>query len=122
MKAWLQSADLSVREFEADESSAIPALEHHDWNSEELLQRKPQSNGLASCPAGLGLVLHDGRILHICPNGNSALVHFHRPTRLLSFVWPSQRILSQPDMPARRLPELVHHFFNQRDIALESLV
>ena len=122
METWLQSSDLSAREFGADLSTVIAALQDHDWLAEETLEHQRSDAGQVSCPAGLGLVREDGRILHICPNASGALVHFHHPSRALGFLWRVQRIRSNLNVPHGRLVELIELFFEHRDTQIKAIV
>ena len=121
MRAWLQSSDLSVREFETNLQGALDALARHDWSNEEKLRSELERQGQEYCDSGLGLVREDGRILHVCPGGETSVVHFHRPVKRLGFLWQRSAVLSQPSMPSSSLPELVRYFFEQKDHLLERI-
>ena len=121
MQAWLQSADFSHRDFEADVDGAIRARSSHDWYAETALSKRLEAEGKECCPAGLGLVRGDGRILHVCPEGGSAVVHWHRPTRVLGFLWKQQSVRTWSDIPLSSIPIAIHNFYDRNDLALEQL-
>lgn len=121
MQAWLQSADLSHRDFDVDVDGAIRALSSHDWVGETALSKRLESEGRDFCPAGLGLVRRDGQILHVCPEGDSAVVHWHRPTRLLGFLWKRQKVRTWEDVPLSSVPAAIRDFYNENDAALERM-
>jgi hypothetical protein len=76
---WIQSADMTTREFPAAVADEIEqALLSHDWAGEAAKEQHLIANDpLDSCPAGLGVVHKDGRILHICPNSEGyCQVHY----------------------------------------------
>lgn len=76
MNAWIQKHDLSADEFQvSDAADAIKRLREFDWRPECELQ---QNSSGEVCDPGLGLVVGDGHILHICPRSQeSCTVHFH---------------------------------------------
>ena len=80
MKAWIQKHDFTSQEFEAPDSSyAKRVLGEFDWLA-ELNQQAEE--GTETCDPGLGLVMEDGHILHLCPNGRKRhLIHFHFPRK-----------------------------------------
>jgi hypothetical protein len=121
MQAWLQSADLSHRDFEADADGAIRTLSSHDWDAETALSKRLESEGKESCPAGLGLVRKDGQILHVCPEGGSAVVHWHRPMRVLGFLWKQPSVRTWVDIPLSSIPTAIRNFYDENDLELEQL-
>src|SRR5437870_3108427 len=78
MNAWLQRHNLSSEQFEIpDAAAAKEFLRRFDWASECESEARSTND---ACPAGLGLVVAEGHILHICPRTNgSSLVHYHFP-------------------------------------------
>ena len=121
MNAWLQSSDLSAHDLSLDAAEAVRTLQTHDWAQEIRRQADRERSGLESCPAGIGLMRDDGQILHICPSGDSALVHYHRNVRLLGFLWSRKLVLTQPAFPSGSVPDLIRWFFEGNDQALERI-
>jgi hypothetical protein len=80
MNAWLQRHDFSAAEFEvADAAAAIRILREFDWRAERALQAR---NAGDTCDPGLGLMVGDGHLLHLCPDGDGRCqVYFHQPVR-----------------------------------------
>ena len=76
---WIQKADLSSQDYSTQTIEEIARVfETHDWDSELALQKALEERREDSCPPGLGVVPGDGRILHVCPNGDgTAIVHYH---------------------------------------------
>ncbi|NLT69247.1 MAG: hypothetical protein GXX91_00970 [Verrucomicrobiaceae bacterium] len=70
-----------------------------------------EKSGSDCCPAGIGIVRGDGQILHICPNGNSALVHRHSSARVLGFLWQRPVVQTSDNVPLSDVPRLVRIFF-----------
>ncbi|MEM8770416.1 MAG: hypothetical protein AAGD92_02090 [Pseudomonadota bacterium] len=88
---WIQSADLSTEEFPAAGASEIErALLSHDWAGEaEKEKRLLADDSPDCCPAGLGVVHEDGRMLHVCPDGEgNCQVHysFYESAKVLGFI------------------------------------
>ena len=121
MQGWLQSADSSHRDFEADAEVAIRTFSSHDWNAETELSKRLESEGKEFCPAGLGLVRGDGQIFHVCPEGGSAVVHWHRPLRVLGFLWKQQSVRTWVDIPLSSIPIAIRNFYDENDLGLQQL-
>ena len=89
MKAWIQRHDFSSENFEfADASDAKKALHDFDWATECKLQAESEDEN-ATCDPGLGLLVGDTHILHICPYPEQmCMVHFVFPKKkkLLGFI------------------------------------
>lgn len=113
MKAWLQRHDLSAAEFEVvDAAAAIRILREFDWRAERELQTR---NAGATCDPGLGLMVGDGHILHLCPNDDGrCLVHFHQPvrSRIPWFGRSRKTVKSWRAVPPELAERMVEHLFN----------
>ena len=118
MEVWLQSSDLSSKRLSANVHSALDALESHDWPGESLAMAQLEKSGLPSCPAGIGIVRGDRQILHICPDGNTALVHHHLSPRVLGFLWRHHITHTATDVPLRDARRLIRMFFSGGGIKL----
>jgi hypothetical protein len=121
MKGWLQSSDFSSRDIGADLDAVLHALASHDWQAEHLAFEQLEAAGSDACPAGIGLVREDGRILHICPGQGAAMVHHHRPTRVLGFLWRRQETRTENAVPLGELPGLIRKFISGGDIEMASV-
>jgi len=95
---WIQSADFSSTELGvADRTTVTRLLGEHPWQSELQKQSQLEATGDECCPPGLGVVAGEGRILHLCPEGDGTwMVHHHNrlPSRLLGFI-PYTRSISE---------------------------
>ena len=122
MQAWVQSADFSNRDFDADLDQALEALSSHDWAREAALGKRLESEGKESCPAGLGLVRADDEFLHICPQGSSATVHWHRRVRVLGLLWTRQQMDTWEDVPLSTIRQAIRHYYDGNDAELKRLL
>lgn len=115
MNAWLQSADLSSVDLDLDVEGAVRALQGHDWAGEESRRTALERAGGEWCDPGLGLVREDGHLLHICPSGASATIHYRSRDRFLGVLWQRSRLVSRPAVPMADVPELIRAFFARND-------
>ena len=120
MKAWIQSSDFSSKEFDLDAAEATHAFTAHDWSRENAQCAQLESEGKEFCEPGLGLVRSDGQILHICPDDDSAMVHWHKPVRVLGFLWRSPRVESFRDYPLADVGALIEAFYREDDVEVEK--
>lgn len=75
---WIQRADYSSADHASvRDDEAVEAYRRHDWESEFALERELNASGAESCPPGIGFVAAPGELLHVCPNAETALVHYH---------------------------------------------
>ena len=121
MRVWLQSADFAHRDVDADLDGVLAAFASHDWDSEAQLAERLASEGQDFCPAGLGLVRSDGQILHICPGRDSVVVHWHRPVRVLGFLWKRRSVHTWSGFSLFAIPGAIRSFFGANDAELERL-
>lgn len=116
MRCWVQESDFESSEFEVGSArEALQAFESHDWTSSLARQTKRESEGLETCPPGIGFVAPDGRILHLCPtSGDVAIIHYHYivSDKLLGLV-PRRRqeTVTAEAFPRRQVGELLREFF-----------
>jgi hypothetical protein len=63
------------------------------------------------CPAGLGLVVEAGHILHICPRDSGrSLVHYHFPKRgLFGLRTPESR--TWEEVSSEEVERMIDHLF-----------
>ncbi|MEM7483175.1 MAG: hypothetical protein AAF481_18575 [Acidobacteriota bacterium] len=120
MKAWIQSADFSVREIEVDGQGAVREFRNHDGSRENSLFEKLESEGKENCPAGLGLVRAGGHHLRICPDGDVAMVHWMKPARLLGFLWRIPKVTTRERVPFSEVSTLIEDFFDRAETDLKS--
>ncbi len=113
MKAWLQRHDLSSTEFDVvDSDAAIRILLEFDWRAERELQARKDGD---TCDPGLGLIVGDGHILHLCPDGaGRCLVHFHQPTRgRIPWLTRSRKaVKSWHEVPLERVGQMIENLFS----------
>ena len=110
MRVWLQSADFSSEDFNLDLEGIVHLYESHDWSSANELEKELTASGKEACEPGLGIVKPGGYILHICPYGESATVHYHRPKRLWGFLWPLNKVETNTAISASDITELIERF------------
>jgi len=90
MNVWIQRHDFSA--VDLPDGSMEPALESMaavDWKSEATLARAAEEEGRDCCPAGIGFVDEDGRVLHLMPDGAGCMnVSYLFPTeeKLFGFL------------------------------------
>jgi hypothetical protein len=122
MKAWIQSADFSQRDLDVDAEGAIRTLSSHDWSAETAMAKRLEGEGREFCQPGLGLVREDGHLLHVCPEGASASVHWQRPVsglrQFLTKRHRAQETETWEDVPLSRLPAAIRNFYNEEPIDL----
>ena len=90
---------------------ADKVLRDFDWQAE--CRQQADSVG-DSCDAGLGLVVGDGHVLHICPDGNGkATVHFHYPRRKKWFEVLSSDTVTKTwqSLPMEKAEQMVETLF-----------
>jgi hypothetical protein len=113
MKAWLQRHDQSAAEFEVvDAAAAIRILGEFDWRAERELQAQNPGD---TCDPGLGLMVGDGHLLHLCPDGDGCcLVHFHQParSRILWFGRSRKTVQSWRAVPPELAGRMIEDLFN----------
>ena len=125
MRAWLQSADFSTRDLapDLDAEGAIRTLSAHDWLAETALAKRLESEGNASCKAGLGLTRADEQFLHICPDGTgTAVVHWHRRVRPLGILSKRLSVEMYEDVPMSRAQAAIRAHYDENDAELERLL
>jgi hypothetical protein len=124
---WIQTSDLEATDYPpVDADEAVAAFRSFDWEAEFPRFNELEAAGEENCPAGIGFVPGDGRILHICPNPDtSALVHYHYEEvwRVLGIVpWTRQRLATSMSCPGSTISDLIRHFFtNDHDWIVRQL-
>ena len=123
MTAWLQRYDFSSEDLEIpDASVAKEIIRRFDWARECELERRHKGE---TCPAGLGLLINDSHILHICPRSDgSSLVHYHFPKRRRLFgLFPvtSEGLLTWPDLPSDKVELMIDCYFHGDHASIERL-
>ena len=111
MNAWLQSADVSVKDLVLAADEAVRLLSTHDWAGEDSERRRLESDKRDFCPAGLGLVSGDGNILHVCPDGVSSAVYWFEPYKVLGFL-KLQRTHTWSGVPNVVMQQAIQHYYN----------
>jgi hypothetical protein len=116
MQYWIQHADFSSEVFDSiDLGSAIAVVKSHDWVGEHQKLRKMNSVGEECCDPGIGFMAKDGRILHICPDGEGEFYfHYHFKKRLSVFglvLATTSKLRNMFNLPESMLNELVERFF-----------
>lgn len=113
MKAWLQRHDFSAAEFEVvDANAAIRILREFDWRAERELQARHAGD---TCDPGLGLMVGDGHILHLCPNDDDCcLIHFHQPvqSRIPWFGRSRKKVQRWQDVPLELAGRMIESLFS----------
>jgi len=112
MDVWLQSADLSSQDHNLDLHGALRLFRSHDWGAENARETELSSEDKDSCPAGLGLVTGDGYILHLCPDQDDTLVHFHYKSKFLGFLWQQSKTVSYVKVPNDMVERFITAFFS----------
>lgn len=112
MNAWLQRRDFSCEEFElADARAAFCLLREFDWRSELKLRTETWRG---RCDPGLGLIVGDGHVLHICPDEDGrSIVHFHHPVvrKILWFDFRKQKLNTWYDVPMDKVELMIESLF-----------
>ncbi len=113
MNVWIQKHDFESDSFEFELTDEVNLLyDEYDWNTEIEKQKKSEDE---SCDPGMGLVVGDGHILHVCPNERGiALVFFHYPGRsklLGIFSTTKQKCLRREAVSRDKVHQLVHLLF-----------
>lgn len=87
MKVWVQKHDFSSVDLDDGSMEAsIEAMAAVDWADEGRLAEAAERDGRDCCPAGIGWVAEDGRILHLMPNGEGTMnISYIFPRRKKSF-------------------------------------
>lgn len=111
---WIQRADhSSVDHDPVGDEAAVQAYQRHDWESELAFERELDASGAENCPPGIGFVAEPGHLLHVCPNVDTALVHYHfEESRKLLGIFPGKRsrVISALSLPLAEVPDLVRLF------------
>ncbi len=117
MNYWIQRADFQAEDLSASSAREVQdRFRRHDWAGEQAYRESLESGGRECCSPGLGVVAADGRILHLCPDGDGMLCHYHYPeTRRVLGVFrrQSQATLTWDDVPASA-SHLIELFFDGR--------
>ena len=122
MRAWIQKHDLSAEDFDTPDALAAKRVLHDfDWPGECKLQA--QSSG-ETCDPGFGLVVGDGHMLHVCPNGKGeCLVFFHYPStkRLLGLIPKTvQQTRRWSNVPLQQADRMIDSVFRGEFDALKA--
>ena len=120
MDAWLQSADFSTRDLDLDAEGAVRTLASHDWLAETAWAKRLEAEGKEACQAGLGLNRADAALLHVCPDGVSAVVHWHRQVRVLGVLWHRLQIEMYEGVAMSRAQSAIRAFYAEDDAAVEQ--
>ena len=116
MEVWLQGSDFSSRDLAPDADTAIREMQSHDWADELQRRDARRRQGEEACDAGIGFVREDGQLLHVCPAGTTAVVHYHRPVRVLGFMRRTEAV-THDAYPITGVPALVRRFYSGADLA-----
>ena len=81
MQYWIQRANFEAANVEAGSADdLIQAFGTHDWSAELRFRSELEARGDEWCDPGFGIVMGDGRILHLCPLDDGSLhCHYHHP-------------------------------------------
>ncbi len=113
---WIQHADFSSEDFPVtDVVGATKAYENHNWDAELEARQNREEVGQEWCDPGIGFVVGDGRILHVCPmEEGRASVHYHyvEPRTFLRFFgYHSSGLRSNMDIERASASEFIQRFF-----------
>ena len=121
---WIQRADFSTTEHgSVREQEAVDAFRRHDWGAETALARRLEASGTESCAPGIGFVAEPDHFLHVCPDGNTAVVHYHfEEQRRVLGLFPSRRsrLLTVESVPLATAEELIRLFVSGQADAVRA--
>ena len=111
MNAWLQRHDLSSEDLEIpDAAAAKELLRKFDWASQCESEDRSTDD---TCPAGVGLVVAEGHILHICPRAEGrSLVHCHFPKRSRFWGLTSQDSRTWTEVPSEEVERMIDNLLS----------
>jgi hypothetical protein len=121
---WIQRADFSTTEHgQVGEHEAVQAYQRHDWIAEVAQARRLEAAAAEHCAPGIGFVADADHFLHVCPDGNSAVVHYHfegehRVLGLFSSRRP--RMVTVEGVPPGTVLELIRLFASGQAAAVRA--
>lgn len=111
---WIQRADFSTSEHGlVGEHEAVRAFQQYDWLSEVAQARRLEASGAEFCAPGIGFVAEPEHFLHVCPEGDKAVVHYYfKERRRLFGLVPNRRprVLTADSVPPGTVLELIRLF------------
>ena len=121
---WIQRADFSTSQHgQVNEQDALPAYQRHDWIAEVAQVRRLADSEADHCSPGIGFVTGTGDLLHVCPDGETAVVHYHFEERRKLFgLVPSRKlhVVTAEAVPPGTVLDLIRLFASGRMAAVRA--